>query len=181
MTSPRFVALAASLVLLSVTTPSVAEGRSVMDRLAALFVQGRPIGFQVVFQTLETTHDLDVNTTVAEVKEVDDAARGRHLAVFTASYSREGIDHRFAFLIRDGELVHVELQRRVSERWERAPAEDFSFQTNEDPPPPDFLGDGDAVLVASGYCTPSRGATTRRSAVIALRSFHTADGKPPSY
>ncbi len=177
MTSPRALVLAAFLLAV---IPAAAEGPSVMERLRRLFTAGRPIGFQVLFETPDTADDVDVNTTVAEVTEPNDPA-ARDLGVVTTSYRRDGVEHRFHFVIRDGELVQVELQRRAEDRWERAPPEVFFFKTNEDPPPPDLLGDGDAVLVARGFCLPGRGAPSVRSAVIVLRSFHTAAGQPPAW
>lgn len=174
--TPCLVALALALA----TLPSPAQERSVMDRLVALFTRERAIGFQLLFESLETDHDLDVNTTVAEVKEVRDSS-GRHLVVVTSSYEREGVAHRFLFVIRDGDLVVLDLQRRKGEEWERVPPDVFSFVPLEDPPPPDFLGDEDVVLTARGHCTPSRGATERRRAVVALRSFTAPTGRPPAY
>lgn len=177
----RLLALLTLPLALAATRPvSADDPPSVMDRLTRLFVPGRPIGFQVVLEQVGADQDVDVNTTVAEVKELDDPA-GRQLTVFTASYEREGSSHRFVFVIRDGELTKVELQVRAGDRWERAPPEVFSFQSGEDPPPPDFLGEGDAVLILRGFVTPRRGATTRAAAVIALRSFHTAEGEPPAW
>jgi hypothetical protein len=179
MTNAR--AIASCLVALAlVTLPAPAQERSVMDRVVALFTRDRPIGFQLLFETLETDHDLDVNTTVAEVKEVRDPS-GRHLVLFTSSYEREGVPHRFMFVIRDGDLVLIDVQRRKGDAWEQVPASVFSFVPIEDPPPPDFLGDEDVVLTARGHCTPSRGATERRRAVVALRSFTSPTGRPPAY
>lgn len=151
-----------------------------MDRLVALFTRDRPIGFQLVFETLETDHDLDINTTVAEAREVRDAS-GRHLAVFTSSYEHQGLAHRFMFVIRDGDLVLVHLQRKKGDGWEQVAPDVFSFVAADDPPPPDFLGTEDVVLMVRGHCTAARGATERRRAVIALRSFTSPEGRPPAY
>lgn len=177
----RARAVTACLVALAlVALRAPAQDRSIMDRLVALFTRERAIGFQLLFESLETDRDLDVNTTVAEVKEVRDPS-GRHLVVATNSYEREGVAHRFLFVIRDGDLVLIDLQRRKGDEWERVPPDVFSFVPLEDPPPPDFLSDEDVVLTARGHCTPSRGATERRRAVVALRSFTSPTGRPPAY
>jgi hypothetical protein len=178
----RVVLSILALALVSLPAPAQ-ERRSVMDRVIALFTRDRAIGFQLVFESLETANDLDVNTTVAEVREVRDAS-GRHLAVFTSSYQREGLAHRFMFVIRDGELIAVDLQRKSKkddDGWELVEPTVFSFSPFDDPPPPDFLGVDDVVLIARGHCTPSRGATERKRATIALRSFASAEGRPPAY
>ena len=173
--------IAASLLALTLASlPAPAQERSLMDRVVALFTRDRAIGFQVVFETLETDHDLDLNTTVADVREVRDAS-GRHLVVLTSSYERDGVQHRFGFLIRDSELVGVELQRKKGDTWDEVPPDVFSFLAVDDPPPPDFLGTEDVVLTVRGHCTASRGAKERKRAVVALRSFASADGRPPAY
>lgn len=180
---PPLLALAL-LALLALASPAPAQQRgagAVMDRLAALFRPGRAIGFQLVFETLDTKDDVDFNTTVAEARRVDDA-RGRNLVVSTASYVRGGEALRFSFLIREGELLLVELQRRKDDgAWERVPPDAFSFLPGDDGASPDFLGEGEAVLVTRGLCTPGRGAAGRRRAVVVLRTFHTAAGRELDY
>ncbi|MCO5165011.1 MAG: hypothetical protein M9894_01420 [Planctomycetes bacterium] len=173
--------LALALLLAAAPVPAQEPAApGVLERLAELLRPGRPIGFQVVFEALETDDDVDFNTTVAEARRIDDA-KGRHLVVATASYEHDGQPHRFAFLIREGELALVELQRRRGEAWERVAPDVFSFAPGDDGTTPDLLGQHEAVLVVRGHCTPRRGATMRKRAVVALRTFHSAEGRPLAY
>jgi hypothetical protein len=151
-----------------------------LDRVSAAFAEGEAMGFQLVFEELETAHDLDINTIVESMREKE-GAEGRAVVITTASYERDGKRHRFVFGMLDGALRLFDLQVKKGDDWEAVPQDVFWFQINDDPPPPDLLPDGDVVLTARGWCNEGRGSTVRPRAVVVLRSYHSADGRPPAY
>lgn len=151
-----------------------------MDRVAKRFKPGRPMSFVLMFESLETAHDLDVNTTIADAREKKDE-KGRSLLLATESYTVRGVRHRFVFVIREGLLALFDLQRQAGDEWDSVPQDEFWFQMLEEKPPTDFLESGEAVLYARGACNQGRGSATRARATVALRSFHAEAGGPPRY
>lgn len=154
--------------------------KKVLDRVAAAFVEGEPMGFQLLFEELDTAHDLDVNTTVGSVREKE-APEGRALVIATTSYERDGRRYRFVFGLVDGGIRLFDLQVKSGEEWDAVPQDVFWFAVADDPPPPDLLPEGEVLLTARGWCSKGRGGTERARAVVVLRSYHSAEGRPPEY
>lgn len=173
-------ALALVLAVLAGPAPAQQQGGAVMDRLVALFEEGRPIGFQVAFEALGTEHDLDVNTTVGVVRDAKEG-KERLLIVATAPYERGGDTLRFVFAIKEGLIAHFDLQRRAGDEWKSVPQDVFWFQVLDEKVPPDALESGDVVLYARGVSVEGRGSRTRARATVALRSFHAPTGSAPAY
>jgi len=148
-----------------------------MDRLKEKLQPNAPLCFQLVFGTEQP--DLTMNATVEECHDETDA-KGRRLVVMTKNYKHDGVDHYFAFVLRDGEVESVELMAAGEgpdgPEWKPVDRDTFWFK-----PIPggkaELDPDGDAVLSRKGVVNRERGSKSRHAATLYLRTYH-AEGAP---
>jgi hypothetical protein len=167
------VVLAAALCLL--TLPAAARPDD-LQQVAALLAPGRPMSLQLVFDEDASAHDLCMNTVVAESAVVRTPPLGREdLVVCTASYTREGTEHRFRARLSARGLEAVDLQERRADAWVSVLSTTFSFEPEPDGRGVEDGGQDELAFSAWGTCNRGRGSSARGRALLVVRTYHVQD------
>jgi hypothetical protein len=174
----RTVAVAGLLFVFATTA---AAGPADLHEVAALLAAGKPTSLQLVFDEDASTHDLCMNTLVAESELATTPLGRRELVISSAPYTREGTEHRFRVRVSARGLESVELQERRAEAWVQTLSTAFSFEPDPTGRDVEDAGDGALAFSAWGTCNRGRGSNVRGRALFVVRTYHVQDAGELGY
>lgn len=169
------------LALCLLATTAAAAGPADLKEVEALLAPGRPTSLQLVFDEDASTHDLCMNTLVAERETTTTPLGRRELVLCTASYTREGIEHRFRVRLSARGLEAVELQERRADAWVQTLSTAFSFEPDPTGRAVEDAGEGALAFSAWGTCNRGRGSNVRGRALFVVRTYHVQDAGELGY
>ena len=173
--------VATTLVFVHVLTATVTARSSDLQEVAALVAPGRPTSLQLVFDEDASTHDLCMNTLVAE-SQVATTPLGREELVFcSASCTREATERRLRVRVSARGLEAVELQERRADAWSPAMSTAFSFEPDPSGRAEEGAGEGALAFSAWGTCNRGRGSSVRGGALFVVRTYHVQDAGELGY
>lgn len=178
---PRVVLATLVLAVPALLASTAAARPADLQEVAALLAPGRPTSLQLVFDEDASTHDLCMNTLVAESQVASTPPGRTELVLCSASYLREGVEHRFRVRVSARGLEAVELQERRADAWLPALSTAFSFEPDPSGRAVEDDGEGALAFSAWGTCNRGRGSSVRGRALFVVRTYHVQDAGELGY